>query len=161
MSRMNFCRSKVWCLTAPRHWTAKWRQVLVLELKITTAALVYGLGAVFICNSKQPLVLIVVLGSDVQLSNQEAGRWDAAWGHPGRIHPNITRWTSLSYSHGVKELNRNLMLRFQAEVCLRRGTWHCISAVAVWVFCYSSVMFLSDVSVEQSVTVRAGLGNNC
>lgn len=75
---MNFCRSKVWCLTAPRHWTAKWRQVLVLELKITTAALVYGLGAVFICNSKQPLVLIVVLGSDVQLSNQEAGRWDAA-----------------------------------------------------------------------------------
>lgn len=57
---------------------AKWRQVLVLELKITTAALVYGFGTALICNSKQPLVLIVVLGSDVQLSNQEAGRWDAA-----------------------------------------------------------------------------------
>lgn len=150
MSRMNFCRSKVWCLTAPRHWTAKWRQVLVLELKITTAALVYGLGAVFICNSKQPLVLIVFLGSDVQLSNQEAGRWDAAWGHPGRIHPNITRWTSLSYSHGVKELNRNLMLRFQAEV------WDVVHGTV-----FEQLLFESSVTALSFVPVRCQCRTEC
>lgn len=46
---------------ALRRWMAKWRQVLVLELKITTATLVYGFGDVFISNSKQPLVLIAFL----------------------------------------------------------------------------------------------------
>lgn len=43
-------------------------------------------------------------------------------------------------------------------------TWYMalyLSSCCLSLLLQLSVMFLSDVSVEQSVTVRAGLGNNC
>jgi len=76
MSRMNFSKSKVWCLTAPQHWMAKWKQVGMLYIKITTTTLGYVFAAGFMCRSQRILVLISFLGKGIQLSHQQAGKWE-------------------------------------------------------------------------------------